>query len=206
MTALKLSRGLREQIAGRIREDVLAGRLEAGQALREVELAERFGVSRGPIREALQQLTHEGMLVAKPNCGVKVAPPAPDSIRDLVVPIRRAIETHALRLIFDDLSEADFTHWDAILAKMKIACKRKDFPSIAEQDIALHRSILERAGQPDLLAIWSLIVARVRNHFRQSHLGYRDLMDIYHEHAAIVANFRSGDQESAVRILEENIG
>ena len=65
-------RTIREQIADRIRADVLSGRIEPGTSLREVLLAKKYGVSRAPIRDALLQLSQEGLLVAKPNCGVKV--------------------------------------------------------------------------------------------------------------------------------------
>lgn len=205
MSTARLARGLKVQIADRLRDDILAGRLPAGQPLREIDLASQFGTSRGPVREALQLLTHEGVLVAKPNCGVRVAPTAPDSIRDVIVPIRRTIETFALRLTFDSLTADDFQLWDEILGKMKLACAKKDYAGIAEQDIALHRSILERADQPDLLAIWSSIVARVRHHFRESHLKYQDLMDVYREHESIITAFRTGDAELAIRTLEENI-
>jgi DNA-binding GntR family transcriptional regulator len=196
---------LREQIADRLREDVLSGRLAEGERLSEVKLAERFGVSRGPVREALVQLTHEGLLTAKPNCGVRVAPSAPDSIRGLVIPIRRTIETYALRLFFDDISAEDFRTWKSILNSLKHACQQKDVAAIAEQDIAFHRSILERAGQADLLAIWSTIVARVRSHFRQSYSKYKDLIEVHAEHQAIVDTFRTGDKEAAVLALENNI-
>ena len=123
----------------------------------------------------------------------------------IIVPIRRAIETFALRLIYDSLTADDYAAWRGILARMKEACTNKDYATVAETDIAWHRSILERAGQPDLLAIWSTIVARVRHHFRQSHRTYDDLMDVYREHAAIVDTFRAGDKEAAVAILEQNI-
>src|SRR5438128_11150342 len=89
-------RTVREQITDRLRDDILSGRLAEGERLHEAKLAERFGVSRGPIREVLAQLTHEGLLEAKPNCGVKVAPSDCDSVRDLIVPIRRVIDTSAL--------------------------------------------------------------------------------------------------------------
>lgn len=205
MTTARLARGLKGQIADRLRDDILAGRLPAGYPLREIELADRFGTSRGPVREALQQLTHEGVLVAKPNCGVKVAPTAPDSVRDVIVPIRRTIETYAVRLFFEYLTDVDFAKWDEILQRMSIACAKRDLAGIAEQDIALHRSILERAEQPDLLAIWSSIVARVRHHFRESHQHYDDLMDVFREHQSIIAAFRSGDLDLAVQTLEDNI-
>jgi len=200
-----LVRGLREQIADRIRDDILAGRLNEGERLSETKLAGRFGVSRGPVREALVQLTHEGLLIAKPNCGVRVAPTAPDSIRGLVIPIRRTIETYALRLFFDNITKDDFRTWEVILRNLKVACEQKDIAAIAEQDIAFHRSILERAGQADLLAIWSTIVARVRSHFRRSYSRYKDLREIYAEHQAIVDTFRQGDREAAIQALESNI-
>lgn len=205
MDTVPLVRGLREQIADRIRDDILAGRLNEGERLSETKLAGRFGVSRGPVREALVQLTHEGLLIAKPNCGVRVAPTAPDSIRGLVIPIRRTIETYALRLFFDNITKDDFRTWEAILRNLKVACEQKDIAAIAEQDIAFHRSILERAGQADLLAIWSTIVARVRSHFRRSYSRYKDLREIYAEHQAIVDTFRQGDREAAIQALESNI-
>ena len=65
-------RTMREQIVEYIRKDLLAGDLKAGDPLREKELAERFGVSRGPVRDALLQLTQEGLLVARPHRGVVV--------------------------------------------------------------------------------------------------------------------------------------
>jgi len=205
VSSIPLIKGLRQQIVDRLRDDVLSGRVPEGMPLRETELSERFGVSRGPIREALQQLVHEGLLVAEPNRGVRVAAAAPDSVRALVVPIRRTIETYALRLFFEEITEADFAAWDAMLDRLREACRQKDYAAISEQDIALHRSFLERAGQPDLIAIWSVLVARVRHHFRESHLAYENPLDIYAEHRALIDTFRRGDVEAAVRELKENI-
>lgn len=205
MPPIQLIKGLREQIVEQLRGDVLAGRLPEGSPLRETELSHRFGVSRGPIREALQELTHEGVLVAEPNCGVRVAPAAPDAVRELVVPIRRTIETYALHSFFDSIHEDDFAVWDEILRHLKTACQQRDYAAIAEQDIALHRSFLNRAGQADLLAIWLVIVARVRQHFRKNHLTYDDPLDIHAEHRELIDTFRRGDLEAAVKELEENI-
>lgn len=205
MATRGLIRGLREQIANQLRDDILAGRFEAGDRLSEISLADRFGVSRGPIREALVQLTHEGLLVGRPNCGVSVAPAAPNSIKELIVPIRRTIETFALRQFFDDINESDFQIWDDILQKLKQAVQKKDISASAEADIAFHRSLLVRANLPDLLAIWQTIVSRIRVHFHESHLCEKDLMSIYTEHKTIVDTFRTGNKNASVKILEENI-
>ena len=106
---------LRDQIVEHIRNDVLRGVFADGERLNEAELAERFGVSRTPIREALQQLTCEGLLDGRRNAGVKVARRPPDSIRELVVPIRRSVEIFALKSFFDTITEDDFTNWNVIL-------------------------------------------------------------------------------------------
>src|SRR6516165_9050297 len=95
-----LVRGLRKQVADHLRRDVLSGELPSGERLREVELAERFGVSRGPVRDALLQLAQEGWLTLEPHCGAKVAGPAPEFLLPLIRAQRRMVEAFALRLFF----------------------------------------------------------------------------------------------------------
>jgi DNA-binding GntR family transcriptional regulator len=197
---------LREQIADRIRTDVLCGRLSEGQRLSEVQLGEQFGVSRTPIREAIQQLMHEGLLEGRPSTGVKVAARPADTICDFIVLIRRMVETFALRVYFDELSDADFAHWRAILERMRTACVDDDYMAIAEHDIEFHRSIVRRAKQRDLESIWTSLVGRVRSHFWETQQrNYTSALEIYEEHAEIIEVFRRGDVEAAVAILEEKI-
>jgi DNA-binding GntR family transcriptional regulator len=199
-------RSTREQIIDRLREDIYSGRLAEGERLQEVKLAQQFGVSRGPIREALAQLTQEGLLEAKPNRGVRVSHSDSDAVRELIVPIRRVIETFALKHFFHDLNERDFQAWDSLLQHLKNACERKDLAAITQYDLAFHRSILIRAGVPALLTIWQTILARIRRHFRYatSHFG-ADLLDIYEQHQRLVDAFRQGDREAAIKALEEHI-
>lgn len=206
MPAPVIKTSLRDQIVEQLRNDVLCGRLNEGARLNEVALAKQFGVSRTPIREAIQQLTHEGLLHGQPNIGVKVSGRAPDSIQELVIPIRRSLEIYALKACFDSLNDSDFKAWDALLEKMREACLARDFHTIAEQDIAFHRSIIRRAGQGDLEAIWALLVSRVRHHFWESQSrDYDEPLAIYQEHRRIIDVFREGDLDSAVAALTENI-
>ncbi len=188
-----------------LRRDILTGRLEAGSRLTEAALSSRFGVGRGLVREAVQRLSTQGLLISRPNRGVVVAPEAPREIRNLIIPIRRTVEVYALRLIFDDLDAADLAAWDAILDRMRDACARLDFHDVAEADIAFHHQILDRAGQPDLLVIWETLVGRIRSHFRRTQKLQADAMEIYEEHRAIADSFRGRDLAAAVRLLKENI-
>jgi DNA-binding GntR family transcriptional regulator len=189
-----------------IREDLLCGRIPSGSRLSESKLTGRFGVSRGMIREALAQLTSEGLLVAKPNCGVTVAPPPGDGIRDFIVPVRRAAETYALKLIFEKLNEHDFEAWDEVLFRMERACRDSDEETIVLTDIAFHRSIIARAGDPDLLAIWKVILVRVRGHFREEvHRERATLMSICDRHRRLVDTLRSGDKKAAIKALGKHI-
>ena len=201
----ELVRGLGSQVVNRLREEILSGNYAEGEALRERELAERFAVSRGPIRDALKQLTWEGVVVTEGYRGSRVAPRVPNAIRDLIVPVRRTIETFALRSFFQEIDDKDFRRWDEILDRMEAACKRSDLSAIAEQDLALHRSIIERAGFPDLEAIWTVILARVRRHFEDSYGRYGSPMEIYQEHRDLIETFRSQDLEASVQALHDNV-
>lgn len=199
-----LARSLGGQIANTLRTEILSGRVGEGASLLESQLASRFGTSRGPVRDALAELTKEGLLVPQSR-GVAVAGSAPSSIQNLVVPIRRTIECYGLELCFAELADSDFQNWDEILEQLRRACVLQDLAALVEQDIALHRSILERSGQPDLVAIWMTIVARIRRHFMEACERYPDLMQHFVEHQELLRVFRSGDKHAALKALEAHI-
>lgn len=197
---------LREQIVDRLRAEVVSGRLAEGESLTEQELSARFSVSRTPIREALQQLTHEGVLVGRRNAGVRVAQRPSPAISEFAVSIRRSVETFALRSFFAEIDEEDFRQWNEILECLREACAARDYRAIAEYDIAFHRSIVRRARQQELEAIWMPLLSHVRMHFRETQrANYRDPMAIHQEHVDILTVFQSGDLEASVQALEKNI-
>jgi GntR family transcriptional regulator, rspAB operon transcriptional repressor len=192
---------LREQIVEQLRHDVLNGQLAEGEPLREQKLAARFGISRGPIRDALLQLTQEGLLVAQPNRGVRVGPRLGPAIRPLVVELRRRIEAFAVEQAMAKDGADDLAELEAILARFKAACRAGTMPEVVKHDMAFHRWIVERVGDADLLALWLSVVVRMRLQYTR----HRSLMESFREHLAVVEALRAKDQAAAVKALEANI-
>jgi DNA-binding GntR family transcriptional regulator len=206
MSVSQLVRGLREQIADRLRDEILTGQFVGGEAVREADICNRFNVSRGPVREALQQLVHEGCLVGKPNCGVRVAPPLTEDVRQLLVDLRRMIENLALRKVFPHLTDEDFTAWHKILERIKAACEARDKSAMVREDLAWHRFLVERADPGDLLPVWLTVTNRAKRIWpRFSAQTTAEPMRLYTAHYEIVATIRAGDLEEAARKLEKNI-
>ncbi|MEM1084443.1 MAG: GntR family transcriptional regulator [Verrucomicrobiota bacterium] len=194
-------RTIREQITERIRSEVLSQRLTAGTSLREQALAETYGVSRAPVRDALLQLTNEGLLVAKPNCGVKVAALPDESLQPLVIRLRREIETVALSRLIEKHADVDFSTFDNILAELKEACASGDQSQIVQCDMAFHRFIIEAAGERELLTLWLPVVSRMMLNYSR----HENWMESYREHEAIVKAIRDQDLEFATELLVNNV-
>ena len=201
MAKMERVQTIREQIADHIRADILSGQLPEGEQLREQLLAQRFGVSRGPVRDVLLQLTQEGLLVSKPNCGVRVGP-APDAwIQPLVVDLRQRIEIFALRKVLKELDDEAIQRLDAMVESLRKACERSDLAAIVKYDMGFHRYILEMAGGEDLVSVWLPIVQRMMLHYTR----HEDMMESHREHAAILDAIRDKDIKRAVAALKQNI-
>ncbi|MCZ2343072.1 MAG: GntR family transcriptional regulator [Bacteroidales bacterium] len=202
---MTVSKPTATELADRLRNDILTGRIQPGCRLVEQEISQRFGVGRGRVREAIQQLARQGLLLMRANRGAVVAVDAPKAIRDLIIPIRRTVELYALNLVFDSLNEEAFRRWDAILARMHDACVQHDLHTVAETDLEFHRTLIDLAGEPDLMVIWETLVGRIHSHFLQVQWRQTRLLDIYDEHRQLVEVFRSGDRDAAYQLLSNRI-
>lgn len=201
MTAFEIYRTLPEQIAARLQREVLSSKLKPGDPLRETDLSERFGVSRGPIREAFRQLTQQGLLVLEPNKGVRVAQNPSVEVRPLVVQLRRKIETFVLDSIFERITADDLAVWDDILADIKAACESNDVDALTEHDLRFHQAIIQSHDDKDLFTLWQPIMMRMLMHYNR----LDDIMESYREHKRILDAIHSGQKAEAIRDLEANI-
>ena len=192
-------------VVEKIRSEILSGILEEDTPLREMQLAKRFNIGRSKVREALIILSNEGLAYSKRNFGMRVSKFSKDAIDNLVIPLRRTVEIFAIRQYFHEINKEDIRLWEECLLKMKKACKEKNLTKIAECDIEFHRLIVERSNIVDVMSIWNLLISRVKGHFMRNYHKYADPMEIFFEHEAILAMFKTGKLESVVQILESNI-
>ena len=201
MPEKEIFRTLPEQIAHRLRRDILTGRLSPGDPLREIEVSERFGVSRGPIREALRQLTQNGLLVYEPNKGARVAENLSEDVRPLLVELRSRLESYVLETVFERISAEDLRHLSEILVDIQHACEDGDTASLVEHDLRFHQVLVQCHQDRDIYAIWQPIMMRMLMNYSR----HENLMDSYFEHARILEALYAKDREAALAALSANI-
>lgn len=143
---------LRDVVFNTLRKAILTGQLKPGERLMEVHLANRLGVSRTPIREAIRKLELEGLVVMIPRRGAEVARITEKSLKD-VLEVRRALDALSVELACDRISEEDIRRlWDAC-QEFEKAAKGKDASVIAKADVALHDIIVEATGNQRLMQL-----------------------------------------------------
>lgn len=137
----------RVKVCSAIREAILTGKLKTGQRITEVQLATDFNVSRAVVREALQQLTHEGLLEQNSYKGTRVLQLSARQV-DEIISLRVLLEAEAVRAAKARITEADkktLRSWAA-----KLEGSKKNYNAHAELDLGLHEKIWELAGNETL--------------------------------------------------------
>ena len=142
------NRTLWEQVRDRLREDILAGRLEPGTELSEVALAKDFGTSRGPLREALGRLASEGLVTITPRRGAVVAQLSREEFID-AYQVREALETLAVRLAVPLMSDAEIAHLRELCELMDRAARDERGARLLRDQQQLPRGARARVAEPE---------------------------------------------------------
>lgn len=193
------------QVAGAMRDAVLSGLFPPGQQMNEAELAARFEVSRGPVREAMQRLVQEGLLVSHPHRGVFVVQLSEADLADVYL-ARGAIEGTALRRIADLPDRAPLAgRLAAAVATMAAAVATSDWAEVADSDLAFHRALVDAAGSPRLSRMYETVQAETRLSFHHLMSGYRSSAGLVDEHRRLAALATGGDLPAALDDLARHL-
>ena len=184
-----------------LREMVLVGQLQPGQRLNEVELANALGISRGPLREAIQRLRSEGLLTAVSGRGAYVRTFTADALRDLYE-VRIALETHAVRLAGQRLGPEGVKELRELLdATGKSLTAEHSYP----QDLDFHQRMVALADNPALLDTVTGINSQIQlARWRSGHVPLR-AKQAFEEHRAVLEHLAAGRGEEAAVVLADHL-
>lgn len=195
---------LRDVVFKKLRRAILLEELKAGERLTEIRLADRLGVSRTPIREAMRKLELEGLVVMVPRRGAVVAKISEKNLRD-VLEIRRVLDMLCARLACERMSEEAKEKLNTACQDFEEAVKSGDLRDVAQKDVALHNIIIEATGNLTLQQMLDNLAEqmyRYRVKYLKDDSQYQTLS---REHRAICKSIMSGDQKTAVRLAKEHI-
>lgn len=197
-------RTLSNVVAGLLRDRILDGRFAPGAQLNEVELATFFETSRGPLREAIQRLVQEGLLVSYPHRGVFVPEFTTEDLEDIFV-AREALERAALRKVTSrGVSASLVADLEVIVADMRTAAHEGDRGALARLDLAFHRRLVSAAGSRRLDRLYGLIANEMQLCLRMIVDAYSDRTELHAEHEELLRIIASGDRAAALAHLDHH--
>jgi DNA-binding GntR family transcriptional regulator len=194
----------RDQVVEYLREAITVGRLADGDRLIEGSIARDLQTSRGPVREALRQLEHEGLVVSYPYRGAVVTGVSEEEIAQVLIPIRLTLERFSFTKALEQMQDGDFAELAKEIWTMEQAAVEHDLFRSVEADMRFHELILERSGQPHTAQVWRSISPRIRAYFfRWGQTA--DLRRIAVEHGDLLRTLQSRDPDRVISALELHI-
>jgi DNA-binding GntR family transcriptional regulator len=191
------------QVTERLRELITSGHFARGTQLSEVDLAGQFGVSRGPVREALQHLVQEGLLRRDPRRGIFVPTIDGPGLADLFF-VRATIEAAAMRLALQADPAPLAERLRATVRSMEAATADGDWDQVADLDIAFHASVVAASGSPRLARAYAGIVDETRLYLNLT-AHYPGRESLAQEHHELASMLDARDTDAVLRELDEHL-
>lgn len=197
-------RSIPVEIAQSLRQRILAGEFRQGEQLRQDALAQHYGVSRIPVREALSRLEAEGLITLEPHRGAVVSGLAPEEIGELFE-MRALLEAELIRLAVPRLTSAALAEAEAALADYEAALAEGKVADWGALNWRFHAALYAAAGRPQWLETVRGINLRT-DRFVRLQLALTGALDrARREHREILALARTGKAEAAAALVRRHI-
>jgi DNA-binding GntR family transcriptional regulator len=190
----------RAQIKEALLERILNGAYQPGERIVETRVAREFGVSQGPVREALRELESLRLVVSEPFVGVRVRAITPEELGE-IYPVRSGLEEVAARTAAPRFAGA-VEPLERELAEMRRIAAFGAVHDFMLHDVRFHQLIVERSGNRTLLELWTSLHVEARTII--TFIRYGDLPTIAESHVPILAALRAGDAERSAGALREH--
>ena len=195
---------LRDVVFNTLRQAILRGELKPGERLMEIQLANKLGVSRTPIREAIRKLELEGLVLMIPRKGAEVAEITEKSLKD-VLEIRRALEDLAVRLACEKITKEELKELKKAGDDFKKVLKSQDITEVAEADVRFHDVIYMATDNPKLIQLLNNFREQMYR-FRVEYLKKAEVRpQLLAEHDEIIRYITEGNKEEASRVVTRHI-
>ncbi len=194
---------LREKILETIRDAIIAGTMKPGEKVAEPELAERFGISRTPIREAFRQLESEGYLTVFPRKGAVVAAFSQRDVEEFYA-IKRILEGYAARRACEKLTPRDIEKLQAINDRLRQLASEGDVKHFFKVHNSFHELFVKAADNGKLTEMITGLVGRFQR-LRIASLSVPGRMEFsVGEHQKIIEAFKNKDADLAEGLVRGN--
>ncbi|NLD45658.1 MAG: GntR family transcriptional regulator [Clostridiaceae bacterium] len=195
---------LREVIFDTLREAIIAGELKPGERLMEVKLAEKMGVSRTPVREAIRKLELEGLVDMIPRKGAHVAELSVKDIMD-VLEVRASLDGLATALASERITDEEIKELKHILSQFAAYSEKENLQGTIKKDVEFHDLIYRASRNERLIQISSNLREQFQR-FRVIYLkDYSSSKDLIKEHDSICEAVSRRDKEAATKLAQIHI-
>jgi len=202
------NKSLRDRVLDSLRAAIVNGELKPGDTLVETDLAAQLGVSRAPLREAINVLNIEGLLETVPYHGTTVKQLVRKDIEELYS-VRSMMETFAIRQIIaagEAHVEAAVAALRDVCAEMQVAANANSLAEINRIDRRFHNTLIEHSENTLLEMLWGNVTLRVQQVMSLRNQKKGDLQQITRNHNKIVDAIEAQDTTKAVQLIYQHIG
>ena len=195
---------LRDVVFHTLRRGIMQGDLKPGERLMEIKLANRLGVSRTPIREAIRMLELEGLVVMIPRKGAQVAEITEKDLKD-VLEVRMGLEELAVKFACQRITEEQLDNLYHASRKFEEAVKREDLTELAQADVDFHDLIYKATGNERLVQLLNNIREQMYR-YRVEYLKDEEIRgSLVQEHDTLLEKLSQRDLEGAKQVTQSHI-